>query len=92
MNRGVWLQLERQRNDNYARANEMRARIQTLWSRLETPEDERQTFFVKYAGYKPSVIEAVSKNIIVLHLNMRCKYRMYECLLLALAEARNLTA
>ena len=62
MNRGVWLQLERQRNDNYARANEMRARIQTLWSRLETPEDERQTFFVKYAGYKPSVIEAVSKK------------------------------
>ena len=41
-------------------ANELRARIKTLWERLETPEDEREDFFARHTGYKPSVIEAVS--------------------------------
>ena len=50
-------------------ANELRARIKTLWERLETPEDEREDFFARHTGYKPSIIEAVSGGRLFVNLS-----------------------
>ena len=52
--------MEQRQKDNFAVAAGLRERVNTLWDRLQIPQEERTEFTTQNTGFKPRTIKAVS--------------------------------
>ncbi|XP_074643417.1 protein regulator of cytokinesis 1-like [Tubulanus polymorphus] len=65
-------ELEQKQKDNFSLAAELRDRLNVLWIRLETAEEERAQFSSMHTGFKPAVIQSLREEI------ARCELLKFE--------------